>query len=54
MDIYEVLGFLYAETEGDDIGIFPPHNLIIMSQIVLGQKTIIDADPLRWSRFTQG
>jgi len=50
----EVPGFyIAAGAEGDGIGIAPITGLL-MSQIVLGQKTTIDVDPLRWSRFTQG
>jgi len=41
-----------AGAEGGGIEIAPITGLL-MSQMVLGQKTTIDVDPLRWSRFTQ-
>ncbi len=50
----EVPGFyIAAGAEGDGIGIAPITGLL-MRQIVLGQQTTIDVDPLRWSRFAQG
>lgn len=49
----EVPGFyIAAGAEGDGIGIAPITGLL-MSQIVLGQKTTIDVDPLQWSRFAK-
>jgi len=50
----EVPGFyIAAGAEGDGIGIAPITGLL-MSQIILGQKTTIDINPLRWSRFSGG
>jgi glycine/D-amino acid oxidase-like deaminating enzyme len=49
----EVPGFyIAAGAEGDGIGIAPITGLL-MSQIILGQKTTIDINPLRWSRFSE-
>ncbi len=49
----EVPGFyIAAGAEGDGIGIAPITGLL-MSQIILGQKTTIDTYPLRWSRFSE-
>ena len=54
MGIYKVPGFyIAAGAEGDGIGIAPITGLL-MSQMVLGQETTIDVDPLRWTGFAQG